>query len=297
MTIQAPDWFVTQYQQRAMNIYQQRGNKLRGMITPAGEIVNAEKARFFLAGTSVARKRTRGQRLIPSGAQRTHFDVPLVDWYSYDVCETYDLARMSIDERENVFESGATALGRATDIEVYAQMAAGVTAASSYAGATLDFHAGAFNAAQAMTVCAALQDDKVDWDGNVFCGLPSLQWNQLLANKVVNNSQYVGADNLPFMSSTDSRKWNGVNWFLYVEQTAGDIYPVPSGGQQDIFMWHKSAVGWGHNTDITTQEPVWDPKEQRWDIVSILRGAASPLQLNKGIKRFTTASTGSIAIV
>ena len=35
-------------------------------------------------------------------------------------------------------------------------------------------------------------------------------------------------DDLPFMKQTDSRFWNGVNWFLYVEEDAGDMYPIPT---------------------------------------------------------------------
>ncbi|MDZ7824069.1 MAG: phage capsid protein [Ahrensia sp.] len=33
--------------------------------------------------------------------------------------EEFDLDRMSVDEKEIVYQSGAMALGRATDIEIY----------------------------------------------------------------------------------------------------------------------------------------------------------------------------------
>lgn len=296
MTVQAPNWFTTQYAKRAMDIYQSRGNKLRGMVTPAGEIVGAEKVRFFLAGKSVAVKRQRNQRLVPSGAERKYFEAALIDWAVLDTCDTYDLDRMPIDERENVYSSGAMALGRGTDNEIYLQMATAQTTANSYRGATLDFSAGAFSAANALTVCGALQDDKIPWDGNVFCGLPSLQWNQLLANKVVNSADHVDRADLPFMKATDSRFWNGVNWFLAVEENPLDWFPVPAGNKQDLFAWHQGAMGWGNHTDLRVIA-TWDPYELCWVITSETKGLATPLQQGNGIKRFTTSTNSAIAIV
>lgn len=293
MAEQAPDWFTTQYAQRAMNIYQNRGFKLKGMVTNGGRIEGSDRMRFFIAGTSTAQERFAGnQRLIPTGGTRTHVDALLRDWYVYDTSDIYNLERMSVDERESIYENGAMAIGRATDKAIYGTMAAAINAQNGG-----DFSAGAFSAANAMTLCAQLQQDNVDWDGNVYCGLPPLQWNQLLANKVVNSSDHVGADNLPFINSTDSRRWNGVNWFLLNEQNALDLYPVPSANKQDLFIWHKSAIGWGTNTDLETQTPQWIGVEQHWDIISVARGACAVLQNGKGIKRFTTSTNSAITIV
>lgn len=291
MSINAPNWFPTQYANRAMHIYQTQGNRLRPMVTQATRIEGAEKAVFWLAGKSKAYKKTRGQRNVPSNADRKKFEVPLQTWTAFDTVEEYDLDRMTVDEKEIVYQSGAMALGRATDIEIYVTMATALPAMSP----GLDFSAGAFSAAQALTLCKALQDDKVPWDGQVYCGLPSLQWNQLLANKVVNSADHVGGD-LPFTKSTDTRFWNGVNWFLQVEEDAQDLYPVPGANQQDLFIWHKSAVGWGNHTDLRVI-PQWDNYEDLWTINMAAKGCATTMQEGKGIKRFRTSTNSAIAIV
>ncbi|CAN7376259.1 phage capsid protein [Phyllobacterium sp. LjRoot231] len=291
MSAQAPAWFATQYASRAMHIYQQEGNRLRPTVTPATRIEGAEKAVFWLAGKSKAVKKTRNQRNVPSNSGRKRFEVPLTTWVVFDTVEEYDLDRMNVDEKEIVYQSGAMALGRSTDMEIYAAMATALPAA----GAGLDFSAGAFNAAQALTLCAALQGDKVKWNGEVFCGLPALQWNQLLANKVVNSSDHVGGD-LPFVKATDTRFWNGVNWFLLVEEDPLDLYPVPSANKQDLFIWHKSAMGWANHTDMRVI-PQWDNYEDWWTINMQAKGCATPMQEGKGIKRFTTSTNSAIAIV
>ena len=57
MTANAPNWNTTQYANRAMHIYQQKGNRLRPTISTAGRIENIKTAVFWLAGTSKAVKK------------------------------------------------------------------------------------------------------------------------------------------------------------------------------------------------------------------------------------------------
>ncbi|TPW33238.1 hypothetical protein FJU08_01350 [Martelella alba] len=292
MTINANAWNTTQFANRAMHIYQQKGNRLRPTVSQATRIEKNEKAVFWLAGKSVAKKKTRRERNVPGNAGRKNFEVPLETWVAFDTVEEYDVDRMTVDEKEIVYQSGANALGRATDIEIYAKMAAAKTTFDT----GLDFSAGAFSAANALALCAALQNDKVPWNGEVYCGLPSLQWNQFIANKVVNSSDHVGPNGLPFVQATDSRFWNGVNWFLFVEEDAEDLYPVPAENQQDLFIWHKSAMGWGNNTDLRVI-PQWDNYEDCWTINMQAKGAATTMQEGNGVKRFRTSTNSAIAII
>lgn len=199
---------------------------------------------------------------------------------------------MQVAEKEVVYQSGANALGRATDAEIYS---VGRTAAPTV-DAGLDFSAAAFSAASALMLCNALQTDKVKWDGNVYCGLPSLVWNQFIANKVVNSADHVGPNDLPFVKATQTRFWNGVNWFLNVEEDAGDFYTIPSANKLDLLIWHKTAIGWCNNTDLRVI-PQWDNYEDWWTINMQAKGCATPLQEGKGIKRFTVSTNSAIAIV
>lgn len=294
MTTQAPTWFITQYQDRAMHIYQNQGNRLRPMVTQATR-VDADVATFWLAGKSKAYKKTRNQRNIPSNADRKKFTVSLQTWKAFDTVEEFDLDRMNVDEKEIVYQSGAMALGRATDIEVYTVMAAAKTTFDTGCDFSGVSGAGTFGAPQALTLCSALQNDKVPWDGQVFCGLPSLQWNQFLGNKVVNDAQQVGND-LPFTKATDTRFWNGVNWFLLVEEDALDFYPSAVANTQDCFIWHKSAMGWGNNTDLQ-MIPQWDNYEDWWTINMSAKGCCTTMQSGNGVKRFRTGTAGAIAII
>lgn len=295
MSINAPEWFRPQYENRAMHIYQTRGNRLRSTITPATSFNGSSEAVFYIAGKTVARKIDRNTSPVPGGGDRKKFTAPLETWQAFDELREYDLDRLSLPEREIIYESGAMALGRATDIEVYAKMQTALPAMS----AGLDFSAGAFSAAAAMTLTQAIVADKVNFDGQIYCGLPEDAWFQFLANKVVNSADHIGPGSLPFTMPTDSRFWNGVNWFLLVEEAAADFYPVPEANKRDAFIWHKSAMGWGSLSDLS-MIPQWDNRGEGggcWTFNMKAKGCATTLQEGRGIKRFRLASNAAISIV
>lgn len=291
MSVQAPEWFTTQYADRAMHIYQNQGNRLRPMVTPATRIHGAEKATFWLAGKSKAVKKTRNQRNVPSNGARKKVEALLQDWTVFETVEEFDLDRMTVDEKEVVYQSGAMALGRATDKEIYD---IGYAAAPSVDG-SLNFAGERFSAAFALRLCDALQQDKVPWDGKVWCGLPSRAWNQFIGNKAVNSAEHVGGD-LPFTKATDTRFWNGVNWFLQVEEDPEDLYPVGAANTCDALIWHSSAIGWGNHTDLRVIAD-WDNYEDWWTINMRSKGCAVALQEGKGLKRFRLSTNTDIEIV
>jgi hypothetical protein len=206
----------------------------------------------------------------------TPFDVSLRTFTVYEHVYEFDEDRMSIDEKEVVYDAAANAMGRKSDIVTFAAAYAAVTTFTT----NCDFSAGAFSAPAAMTMCMALQGQKVPWDGNVFCLLPQQAWNEFLLNKVVNSADHVNRDDLPFTKATDSRFWNGVNWLLYVEETAEDMYlstGFGGAGKQDTLMWHESALGWAPHTDLQVKTQ-WHNEIDALSINMKMKGAPTTLQ-------------------
>lgn len=285
MSNQAPTWFTTQYDSRVTHVYQAQGNMLRPTITMATR-VEAAKATFWVAGSGTARKKLRSQRAVPMNTARKKIEVDLSTWEAFDTCEEYDLDRMNVNEKEVLVQTGAMALGRSTDQEIIDVVAA--AAPTSGIGFVGDGTT-AFTLGHAMAMCQQMQKRVKKWDGQTYCPLPSLYWNQFLSWKQVNSSEHVGAD-LPFVKATDTRFWNGVNWFLMDD----DVFPVPAANQMDALMWHKSAVGWGNNTDLRSIWD-WDNYESWWTINMQAKGCAAILQA-EGLVRFRGASNSAITI-
>lgn len=283
MSNEAPAWFVEQYNNRVMHKFQSKGFKLMGTVMPAGRI-EGSKAYFPVAGKGTARKKVRGVRAVPMNASRENVEAVLDTFEAFDNVYTYDLSRMNVNEREVVQTTGANALGRAVDTEMFSAFEATAPAAGSQ---FVDGGVDGFSLEYALTMCMRLQEQEVDWDGNVFCPLPSLFWNQLLAFKQFNSSDYVGPD-LPFTKSTTAKTWNGVHWFLGTE----DWFSVPAANRKDIFLYHKSAFGWGNNVKLLTIWD-WDNKLGAWDVRMESEGADAAL-LPEGIIRGRFATNTAI---
>lgn len=292
--------FRTQFPDRAMAIYQQRGGRLMGSIKRATRFNGSSEAVYYLAGKMKGYEtKFAGQENVPSGQGITKFTVPLRTWTVYDYIYEYDLDRMSIDERELVYEAAALAMGRTTDIEVFKTAHAGV---DKVAGAGLvtsgcDFSAASFRASAAQTMIKSMQSQVKRWDGNVWCALPEQAWNELMLTKAFYQSDAVGADRLPFASMTQTKFWNGVNWFLYVEEETADMYPVPAANQQDILMWHEDALGWAAYDQLDGPVKMsWLNNKDAWDFNMKLKGNATTLQEGNGIVRARVRSTGALAV-
>lgn len=283
MSNDAPNWFVEQYNNRVIHKFQSKGFKLAGTVMPAGRI-EGTKAYFPVAGKGTAKKKIRGNRATPMNAGRSNVEAVLDTFEAFDYLYMYDLTRMSVNEREVLQQTGANALGRAVDSEMFSAFeATAPTSGSRFVdggtdGFTLDY---------ALTMCSRLQAQEVDWDGNVFCPLPALAWNQLLAYKQFNSSDYVGP-NLPFLKSTTAKTWNGVNWFLGTE----DWFTVPSSDKVDIHMYHKSAFGWANNKTLQSIW-AWDNALGAWSIRMESEGADAAL-LSEGIIRGRFATNTAI---
>lgn len=281
----APEWFVTQYDQRVTHIYQNEGNLLRPMVTQATR-VEGSKATFWVAGKGAARKKLRGQKAVPMNAERKKLEVDLITWEAFDEVEEYDLDRMNVNEREVCFETGAMALGRATDQEIIDVMHA---SAPTSGARFIDASSSAFTLAHAMAMIQQMQKSIKQWRGDVYCGLPTLAWAQFTSYKNVASSDYVGTD-LPFVKATAARFWNGVNWFLQDD----DQLPAPSGTTMDFFMWHKPAVGWGNNTDLRSIWQ-WDNRASVWTVNMQSKGCAKVIQ-SEGLVRCRFKSDSAITI-
>lgn len=297
MSSDASVMFRTQYVDRVTAIYQQRGGKLRGMVSSPTSFNGSSEAKFFVAGKNVAYETTHARQLnSPSGQPITPLTVTLKTWTVYDEVYQFDEDRLSVDEKEVIYDSGAMAMGRKGDMVIMAEGYSAVAAVTTLTG-SCDFSAGAFSAVSAATMIENAQATKAPWDGQWFCPLPTKAWNQFLLNKVVNSADHVNRDDLPFMKATDSRFWNGVNWFLYVEEDAGDMYYSSEAGKQDTLLWHQTALGWAAHTDlrVTTQ---WHNEIDTLSInMKMLGNAKATKPAGAGIVRARLASTGALAVV
>ena len=249
MSLQATNWYVEEYKKGVTYYFQYMGFKLSGTVMPQARM-NAAKAYFPIAGKGEARKKVRGQVAVPMNASRENKEALLETWEAFDEVYTLDLEQMSVEEKTVVQKTGAMALGRAVDQNIYDMFDA--TAPTAGGPQFVDGGADGFGLEYAMEMCGLLDDQDAPADGQTFCALPSKFWNQLLAYKQFSSSDYVGPD-LPFTKMAKAKSWNGVHWFMGPKEWFSSSVP----NKLDIFLWHKSGFGWANNKKV---EAIWD-----WD--------------------------------
>lgn len=287
MSLQAPAWFEPYYTSQVVKVFQHRGFRLRGTTQQQTEI-KSDKVLWRVAHPVVATKYERADDAVFANGARTKVEATFETWQVYQPVFDDDLEKMSIDEMAIATEAGANALGQRSDKEILGELNAGGPASPAVTDTT-----NGMTLAHAIELCEAAQTQtKLTWDGRWWCGLTPRLWNQLLVYKQFSSSDYVGQD-LPLTKATDTRFWNGVNWFLFPHQeTVDPWFPVPSANQVDIFLWHQTAIGYGVNYEIKNTI-AWEQPRTAW--TSNMRMAAKAKVLQQaGIVRGRFANNAAI---
>ena len=295
MSNNMPNWFIEQFNNEAIPIYQNDGNRLRPAVMSAGE-VTAEKATWFLEGTGEATEMNGSlSPATPMNAGAWKVSGTLKTWQAFEYIKEFDADRAGPSERRSVVRIGAKALGRAADRAILTELnaAASTTDPLYYK----DFSGEAPSPRAILEALTLLQDQDIPDDGEVYCPLPPLIFNMMLSYKSFASADYVGTD-IPYIKRTTTRFWNGVNFFRYPKKE----FFVPAAGKIDVFLWHRTAIGWGNNTELATNF-AWENDLTAWSMNCRSKGLAKALMKPggdasqaTGIVRARFASNGSITL-
>lgn len=252
MSLVAPSWYVEQWKDTALDVYQANGFALRNTTTPPVKI-DGKNMHFPIAGTVGAEEDVQtGDVAVPQGAADS--EVIITTKKSRCFTEVYedDLDQLSVDQRQINSRRSARALGRVHDKTIIT----GLRAATQSVGA----YATAFDLGLILQAAQTLQAADVDWmDNEFFCALDSVSWNRAIGFKHFNNSDYVGPD-IPFAKKGLAKTWNGIHVF---QMSDSILRASDAGGQATSLMWARSAVGFGYVRQLTGTVD-WDNRKDCW---------------------------------
>ena len=115
MAQEAPNWYVQAYIDRAIEVFQARGHKLRGMYTEPARI-QANVVNWMIAGKGEAVPLVRGGFGAAMNAARSTVSATMADWQAADWVWQVDIAKMTANEQEIVQSTCGKALGRRADL-------------------------------------------------------------------------------------------------------------------------------------------------------------------------------------
>lgn len=284
MATEAPNWYVQKYIDRVVTVFQQKGHKLRGMFTEPAR-VNGNVVNWMIAGKGEAVPLARGSHGSAMNAARSTLSATMADWQAADWYYEADIEKMTANEAQAVSDACAMAIGRRADlIPIGVMNAASLTLLDAGLG-------NPFTLAQALAGIETLENNDVDIsDGDVYCGLAPLQWQQFMSYRQVNDADWVGYDGLPYKTGQRMKQWNGVRWFQWPIGYA----PVNVTNGLDAFLWSKKAVGSAINYEPRTTV-TWENIYSGWYHNSRYSATAQVL-LPPGIIRLRSYSNSAITI-
>ncbi len=235
MAVSIDQAFVKQFESEVHVAYQRMGSKLRNTVRVKNDVKGSSTV-FQKIGKGIASTKARHGDVPVMNLEHTTVEAILQDYYAGDWVDKMDEIKINHDERAVIANAGAYALGRKTDEMIIAELAQTTTVApTTEGGLTLEKIQEAFE---------LLGENDVPDDGERYAVVGWKQWSELLGMKEFASADYVGADELPFVS-TQAKRWLGTLWIPH------SGLPV-SGTDRSIFWYHKNAIGHAVGADVET---------------------------------------------
>lgn len=285
MSINAPNWYTIQYDNRVNHLLQSEGFLLRGTTQAPVEVVG-NTLKFFFMGRGEATEMSQAVEMVtPANLDKTTKDVTMQDFQFAEFVRHGEPERISVEFRSAIQEAGSMALGRKFDRVIMQAM-------DNEAGDidTIGDGTAALSPIDVSTGKAEINALGMMRMNEFYMPVPSMSWEQLKLYKVFNNADYTGREDLNFKNNTEAKTWNNVHFF----QLPDEAFTSPSAGVVDTYLWNKRTVGFGSNYAMKTNI-TYENLFTSWLYNSTMSGAAKVLQ-TPGVKRFRMKITDPLVI-
>lgn len=231
--------FVAEYGRDVKLAFQRQGSLLLGTVRRKTGVVGSTHV-FQTLGKGTATTKSRNGLVIPMNPLHGTATATLVDKYASEYVDKLDEEKMTYDERAELVNVGAWALGRAAD----AQIIAVLDAATTYSVAV-----GTSNFTLAKAVEALYGNlftrDVMD-DGNVTFLIGPLQWGALMSIPQFASADYIGGGQGAMLGGSSGKRWLNCNWIMHSGLTK-------TGNYRYCYVYHKMAIGHASGHEISTE--------------------------------------------
>lgn len=273
MSIEAPNWYTTQYDNRVSHILQSEGFLLKGTTLPPVE-VRGNTLEFFILGRGEATERQPVPEMItPQNLAKEKPTVEMRDFQFAEFVPHGEPEKISVEYKTAIQEAGAMTLGRKFDRIIMQTMDDESTDID-----TIGDGSAAITPIDCNTAKAEINALGMMKMNEFFLPLPSMAWEQLKLYKVFNNADYTGPD-LNFKNNVEAKTWNNIQFM----QLPDECFTSPATGEIYTYLWNKRTIGFGSNyamKSVITYENLFTS----WLYNTVMSGAAKVLQ-EEGVRR------------
>ena len=227
--------FITAYEAKVHLVFQRQGTVILQAVRWKRDVVGST-AVFQVIAAGTATTKARHGTITPMNQTHSTATATLADFYAGDWVDALDEAKINIDERDALAKSGAMALGRKIDDQLFVVMNASSDSTVTWSVSTEKQVRSAL-----LSMVQSLYSNDVPNDGDIFGALTPKAWAMAMTVEEFKNSDYVTAMGLPFTQGAPVaryKEWMGVKWTMHTG--------LPSAGAANAkqFVWHRSAIGY-----------------------------------------------------
>lgn len=248
MSIFLTDAAQSEFDSEVKHAYQ--GAAILNGTTKVRRNVVGSTVNFRYSGKGIAKQKASSAEVIPMNVTRANVPVTLADWHASDYTDIFDQTTVNFDEKQELAQSVALAMGRRSDQIIYGAMqaSANVAAVITDVGGT----ASGMNLDKVLRLSRILNAAGAPKDGrHLLINARGLEQCLLV-------SQFSSADynSLRSLQSGEINSFAGFMWHVMDDRNAvgeeGGL-SVPSGALRQGFAWHEAAVGFATGIDISTE--------------------------------------------
>jgi hypothetical protein len=265
MSISISNAFVTLFDTEVKQAYQADAVLRNTVRLRTG--VTASTHKFPKIGAGVAQVRVPQTDVTPLNVTYSQATVTLTDYIAAEYSDIFNQAKVNFDERQELVQVVAKAIGRRSDqmiIDALAASSTSLTVATSIGGAGTNMNMAKLReAARLMNTANVPAEDR-------YMLIHASQLSSLLSETAVTSSDF---NSVKALVQGDITSFMGFNFITIGDRSEGGLTGGGSGSTRKVYAYHKMAVGMAESMAIRS-EINYIPEKTSWLVSSMFSAGA-----------------------
>ena len=265
MAVSISNAFVTLFDTEVKQAYQADAVLRNTVRLRTG--VTASTHKFPKIGSGVAQVRVPQTDVTPLNVTYSQATVTLTDYIAAEYSDIFNQAKVNFDERQELVQVVAKAIGRRSDqmiIDALAASSTSLTVATSIGGAGTNLNMAKLReAARLMNTANVPAEDR-------YMLIHASQLSSLLSETAVTSSDF---NSVKALVQGDITSFMGFNFITIGDRTEGGLTGGGSGSTRKVYAYHKMAVGMAESMAIRS-EINYIPEKTSWLVSSMFSAGA-----------------------
>lgn len=264
MSVSLSNAFVTLFDAEVKQAYQGKAMLVGAVRQRRG--VEGSTVKFPKVGTGVATPRIPQTDVTPINASFSQVTLTLGDWNAAEYSDIFNQAKVNFDERQELVQVVAAAMGRRQDqmiIDALTASSTSLTVSNDIGGSDTNL-----NVAKLREAKRLLDKNNVDpGDRHIVIHANSLA--SLLSETAVTSSDF---NSVKALVQGDINTFLGFTFHVMGDRTEGGL-AIDGSNDRTVWAFHKTAVGYGEGIGMRT-EINYVPEKTSWLVNEIFSAGA-----------------------